>query len=466
MSSSRIHAHHEVEPDHAFDARLVIDGRMSPLCSVRLWLPLDCHEDARIDVTASEVTGSNPLPSSLIDKSGSAREPPRLVSEIDPSCNTRIEVNDLHICSVTTMPALRVHGTKISVDHIGCLRFISEYSQKDESESCSNDSYTSVLFRLSDLNYGNPSSIPRADYLGNRKIKIYGVRTLHMLLSDKPVQLELQRHWNWRHGKQGRLIAGSYPALVLKINKDQPISSHQVEDLRLLGRDACLLLTLAARHLTVVYVMVTTTATSIMEEWINPLNRQRSTTEERATDPLVDESQLEDFFAVASVRWTALTEQQRDAVRLAIFAINPFVKSTMNASFLRMFIALEGLARAWFPNLKRIDRKIEALMKEFPPSTRGYWPLIAEYKDGLNAVRDLLAHGEIVRGILQEALSVAIDQLQIWIEGFLLAILGFAHQKAPTDWLSRHVNDQWEIITDLRTAVRSLSEQRYKTQRP
>lgn len=465
MSSSRIHAHHEVEPDHAFDARLVIDGRISPLCSVRLWLPLDCHEDARIDVTGSEVTGSTPPPSSRIDKSGSALEPPRLVSEIDPSFNTRIEANDLHIRSVTTMPALRVHSTKISVGHIGCLRFIREYSQKDEGESCPNDSYTSVLFRLSDLNYGNPSSIPHVDYLGNRKVKTSVVRTLHMLLSGKPVQLELQRHWNWHKGQHGRLIAGSYPTLVLKIKKDQPISSHQVEDLRLLGRDACLLLTLAARHLTVVYVMVATTNTCILEEWIDPLNRQRSTTEERATGPLVGKSQLEEFFSVASIRWSALTEQQQDAVRLAIFSIHPFVESTRSASFLRMFTALEGLALTWFPNLRKIGRKIDALMTTFPPNVRGPWPLVAESGDGLDAIRNHLTHGGIMRGVLQEALSVATDQLHVWMEGFLLAILGFTHQKPPTDWFSNHVRDQWKTIPALRTEVRKLTEHRYQAQR-
>ena len=85
--------------------------------------------------------------------------------------------------------------------------------------------------------------------------------------------------------------------------QSQSLRWGQLEDIQQLGQDACLLLTLAARHLTVMHVVVAATKERHMEEWIYPLNRRRSTTEEEATGPLIDESELEDYFSAASARW-------------------------------------------------------------------------------------------------------------------------------------------------------------------
>lgn len=438
----------DIKPTHEFDARLVIDGRLSPLCGVKLWLPIDCHENARIQVTGSD-SASSLDPTSIDDGIGSQR----LISEIDPAWGFQVEADNLLVRSVKTKFGMRVHGTDITIGHIGRLRFARRLGKGAEAEANPNETCTSISFRLSDLNYGGPHAIPITDYRGNRKVKVSRFRTLKMRFSNRLVKLELHRHWNWYQGKFDRLVAGSFP--VLEVKQSQSLRWDQLEEIQKLGRDACLLLTLAARHLTVMHVMDAATKERRLEEWIYPLNRQRSTTEEEATGPLVDESELEDYFSSVSIRWSALTDQQRDAVRLAVFSIHPFVLSSSEGSFLRMFTALEGLATTWFPGLRKLHRKIEALVTAFPPRVGGLWPIVAPSDDGLDAIRNHLAHGGSISGSRQEALSVGTDHLQVWIERILLAILAFPHTASTRDWLSRHVQAQWNELPRLRVAVKA-----------
>lgn len=440
----------DIEPTHEFDARFVIEGRISPLCGVKLWLPIDCHQNAHIQVVGSDTASSQP-PLSINGGTGL----PRFVSEIDPVFGFRVEADDLLIRSASTKLGMRVHGTTIKIDHIGRLRFKRRLESSGEAELDPSEVCTSISFRLSDLEYGGPHVIPITDYHGSRKVRVSGVRTLKMRLSNRVVKLELHRHWNWCQGRFDRLVAGSFPVLVVK--NSQSFRWEQFEEIQKLGQDACLLLTLAARHLTVVHVTVATTKKCHLEEWIYPLNRQRSTTEERATGPLIDKSELEDYFSSASARWFDLSDKQQDAIRLAVFSIHPFVRPSTEGSFLAMFAALDGLAKAWFPDLRKIDKKIEALMSAFPPRVGGLWPIVApsKGKDGLDAIRDLLAHGGSMRGPRQEALSVGTDHLHIWIEHFLLAILGYLHKASHQDWLFSHVQGQGSELPRLRAAVKA-----------
>ncbi len=445
--STRLNAagYEDIKPAHEFDARFVIDGQYSPLCGVKVWLPIDCHEDAHIQVTGSEPT-SFPF---VNFASGSSR----LVSEIDPIFGFEVEADDLHVRSVSTTPGQRIHGTRITIDHISRLRFNRRLGAGAVAEIDPNETCTSILFRLSDLDYGGPFATPIVDYLGNRKNRVSDVKTLKMRLSNTLVQLELNRHWVWCDGKFNRLVAGSFP--VLEIKNCQALKWGQVEEIQQMGRDACLLLTLAARHLTVMHVMVVATKERLVEEWIYPLNRQRSTTEENATGPLIDRSELKDYFTAVSTRWSALTDKQKDAVRLAVFSIHPFVQSSSEGDFLQMFNALEGLTKTWFPGSWKFHKKIQELVTQFPLGIGGLWPLISPNEDGLDAIRNHLAHGSSMRGPRQEALSVGADHLRVWIERILLAILAFPYKESPTDWLSKHVQSQRSELPRLRAAVKS-----------
>ena len=442
--------HSDIEPTYQFDGRFVIDGQSSPLCGVKLWLPIDCYDDARIQIVASDANiSADEAPVDI--ESGT----PCLVSESLLESGLHIDAKNLHIRSVLTKYGLQINRTTIAIDHIASLIIEKKLSLARTELTDAIVGGIEVSFELSDLEYGQPHQMPIMDYLGNRELRISNVHNLSMHTPSKLVQFELQKHWSWRQAKFGRWVAGGFPALVIRGNHS--FCWNDLEEIQQVGRDACLLLTLAARHLTVMQVMVTSTNQRVREEWFNPLRRQKSTTEENATGPLVDVRELDNYFDVASVSWSALTERQKDAVRLAVYAINPFVESSTEGDFVRMFSAVEGLAKAWFPSLHKIDRKIPALITKFPPRYVGSWSLVSADKDGLSDIRNLIAHGNGIRKDQMEALMVGTDQLQVWIEQILLSILGFIPKRPPTDWLTRHVEEQTSELPRLRTAIRSAS---------
>lgn len=439
------------KPTYEFDATLVISDRISPLCGVKLWLPIDCHEDARIQISSSSPS-SGPNRISLDISTDS----PRLVSAIDQKFGLKIEAKPIHIRQITTKPTLKVHGINVEIDHIGSLKIVQQIQEDANAEKSPKETFTSILFCLSDLIYGSPQNVSTTDFKGNRNVEILCVRRLKMKLSTGIVEIELHKHWNWQKDHYDRLVAGNFPALEIK--KNDSLEFNQLEMIQKLGRETCLLLTLAARHLTVVHVIKTTTEKHLTEEWFYPLNRQRSTTEEKANGPLIDENFLEDYFFVASDRWSTLTDQQQDAIRLAIFSIHPFVLASSEGSFLRMFAALEGLAKTWFPQTRKIYKKIEQLITTFKPQVEKIWPIVDNNNDGLDAIRNILAHGGSMSGQQTEALLVGTDHLQVWLERILLAILHYSYIDSSRDWLSRNAANQIRELPRLRSIVKQASK--------
>lgn len=191
-----------IKPAHEFDGRFVIDGRTSPLCGVKLWLPIDCHEDARIQASGSSDPSDSRQSQPLVSQGGGTV---RLVSEIDPVFKFQIEADDVHISEISNKPALMVNGTTIRIDHISRLRFRRQEHRNDENDFFLNEACTYIAFFLSDMDYGTPKAIPKMDYLGNREAGVYHAKTLSMLSSAGLVKLGLERHWRWSDANQGRL---------------------------------------------------------------------------------------------------------------------------------------------------------------------------------------------------------------------------------------------------------------------
>ena len=96
-----------IEPDYEFDARMVVRGRMSPLCSVKLWLPIDCHTDAKIEIVGpANPQSSDFIPHDSEDLSG----PDRLISEIDAKFGLEIEAVNVLFSNMSSKPSQKVLG--------------------------------------------------------------------------------------------------------------------------------------------------------------------------------------------------------------------------------------------------------------------------------------------------------------------------------------------------------------------
>lgn len=434
--------------DYEFDARIVIGGRISPLCGMKIWLPIDCHEDAKVQIYGSSNPPEEHLPLIIEGTEGEDR----IFSEIDPCFGLQIEACGINIHEVINKPDLRVLGLSVWVDHISSLKFIRERVKSSQEKLPSNEACSHICFYLSDLNYGTPKAVPKMDFLGNREAGLVHVKEIKVQSQNGVVELALERHWRWSSTTLGRVMAGNFPALVIK--NPELFKWNQLDQILHLGRDICLLLSLAARHLTVVHVMNSGTEIRRLEEWFYPLNRQRSTTEEEALGPLVDERYLEEFFLCSSEKWLGFTDAKKDAIRLAVFSINPFVNSSTESRYLQRFTALEGLANVLFPETRKQYRKLEELNEAFPKCVSGLWPLIDKEDDGLNIIRHRLAHGDGMQGEFGEALVVADDHLQVWVERILLELLGCGHLARLSDQLVRQVQVRAKDLPRLRALVR------------
>jgi hypothetical protein len=218
------------------------------------------------------------------------------------------------------------------------------------------------------------------------------------------------------------------------------IGDSSIEDLTALAEDICLMLTLAARHLVVIHSIVSHWESASRTEWRNPLRRLRATTEEEACGPLVSVDELERYFNEISPRWCDLDAGRRDAIRIVIYSIHPFSERSMEAGFLAMFSALEGLANRWGKDSGYLRTKINALFQNHPIGVGGLWPLF-DSSDGVGLywIRNELAHGRMAGRFADGALALAHDHLQIWLEFSLLAILGHTPKANPRDWLRNQV---------------------------
>lgn len=424
-----------IQPTHEFDGRIYVEENGSSLCNVKIWLPMDCHEDAQIAVMGSSAADI-PWETIMNDHSGQTR----LISEITISGGLEIEATSIIISNLSFTGRMKTGGANITINHIGQLRISQKLNHKGETTDATEEPLTSVSFLLSDLKYGAPATTLHMDLHGNRENKTSRPRELRMQLETQTVTLNLYKHWAWRKAEFGRDIVGSCPAFLMQGGEN--LHRRDLKNIQKLAEDACVLLTLAARHLTVVHVMVIQTPTCSEQKWFYPLHRQRATTEEGGTGPLITVAQLENFFEKASRTWAKLAQNEQDAIRSAVFAIHPFSDSSTESYYMHMFAALEGLAIARFPKHYKIRQKIKAMISAFAPYSSGLWPILGANKTGLAAVRDHIAHGRHMNAHQREALLPATDHLQIWLERFLLKMLEFELTEVPHDWLSMHAQSQ------------------------
>jgi hypothetical protein len=420
-----------LDPDFDIDALMQCDGSPDLLCNVKVWLPVHAAADARVQVEAP------------ISERSSGLDPLGLVKLVNVDqqgkSTLRFEASNVFIRGSSTRAMAQKTGrTAFEIGHIGKMR-TEQVRSTDAEQALIPTVIDSMQISLSEFKYGIPMSMAFSDYKGNRKVEVQDIQSLRMKLNGATTcTLELHRHWNWTNLVDGRVLASSIPTLVL-VDAHQ-FSAAQINSLVETTEDACVLLTLAARHRIFFYGYTASTGGKLIQEWQSPLNRNRAVTEEDALGPLVNESELESFFDAASKRWCHFDSSWRDAIRLAVFSIHPVTKLSIESHFLRMFAALEGLAGICSPELFRLEPKLKALLEKHPPRIGGLWPLALAQKDiGLNWFRDEIAHGRSMKGERFAALVLATDHLQLWLEHLLLAMLGFQVGKGMRENLKHRI---------------------------
>lgn len=442
-------------PDHEFDGYLCTPDGRTFLCDIQIWLPREPSVDATLQVVLMGVNAHEVGQRGLVT----------LISEeAVEAAGLRFEAKEVLVRSSTSLvQPRRAGGTKLTFTHVGSWRIetSSRGGGKDELETRNSESnIDSLMFILSGVEYASPQVGGTVDYRGNRTIAELPPKLLSMTRASDQVlcEWELQRHWHWITNQRHKVSATSFPVLCVRHARER-CAETSLEELSRMADDACVIFTLAARHRVVVHTVISSSEAKRVEEWRNPLLRQRAVTEERARGPLVEEKDLEAYFAHVARWWDGLDAPRKDAVRLAVFSVNPLNKETLETEFLSRFSALEGLVKRWVDQQGSLQERTDAMLQLYPPRIGGLWPLF-DKSDGepLYWIRNELVHGRRVMRFAAGALPFANDHLQLWLEHILLALAGYIHRRHQDDWLSNQAVLQRNHVLNLTKELRQQAK--------
>lgn len=431
----------DLNPDYEFDGYAVTGTGKKWLSDVKIWLPFGTHDDGAIEVTVMGRSTGNLDEVTSIEK---------LVSE-SPELSFTFEAVE---------PFIRRASSSCSRRLAGGIRLEIEYLRSwSIHHRLAMDIKRSYLqLTLSALRYGRQPAMVSVDAKGNRKVNFLQPPKL---LKLKGCRGEIRSSWYlgsvWNWGKKHEdcnIRAAASPALILA----KHVKSANFAELSQMGKEVCLLLSLAARHLVLVYHQHAEDKCGWHDEWFQPLNRPRSTTEEAACGPLVDESELESFFDVAGPVWYVLDVAKKDAIRQAVFAINPVLELTVEARYLSLFSAFEGLVKRWPLNSEEgFCSNFRRFQKCFPIELENnLWPVCKSGIGNLYWLRNEFAHGYSVMRLPVGLISTALDHLQLRIELSLLKIFGFHRQQSRKDWLTNQAIKSREQSTKLIESIQHL----------
>ena len=439
-------------PDHEFDGCLHTKDGQNLLCDIQVWLPRSPSADAKVQVVVMGVIAHD-LPQGLVSLTS---------DKLLEAQGFRFSAKEVLIRRATSLAIKRkAGGAKLTIGHVGSWtieqwRLRNTTATENADTSIKDAVAKSVELVLSSLNYAQPEVLVTVDYKGNRTVEeLDPPRVLRFANSSGEILCawELQRHWRWARITRDEISATSFPILHWTDFKDHCATSLAREELVHLGDDACVLLSLAARHRVAVHTINSFTDSTHAQEWRYPLQRVRAITEEEACGPLIGEEELECYFEHATRWWSGLTEIQKDSVRLAVFAINPITDSAMESRFLSMFTALEGLTKRWGKG-GHFCSSFSAMVQTYPVQIGGLWPVCGgKDEKSLYWLRNEIAHGGSVMRFAPGALPLASDHLQLWLEHVLLALMQYGKQRHYRDWLTDQVFKQNDEVKRMMLAL-------------
>lgn len=415
-------------PDLEVDAYLVHGTEKKILCDVRIWYPQLSSEDVRIEVVAIGVDADTAHPEGVAQlKSVEASE--------DALC--RFEAYEVLVRQSSYRGRRLAGGTRLTIGYIG--RLIER--RLPLSERVGPQIRNNVQFTLSDLDYALRTENSIVKYTGDRRVFKDDPRLLRVSEGDVSVEFSLERHWVWRKDEKDFISATSTP--VLNVQHTTRLRQVPTEQLVRLADDACLFLSLAARHRVLLHGSVVGIGARVEREWRNPLKRNRAAHMEGAEGILVSEDEVEDYFIAIADNWKAMQPAEKNALRSAVFSIQPLMETTIEARFVAMFFALEGLAKLWGSGDGTLRSKLERLLERFPVAYGMIWPLFdTPGLVGLVSIRNHFAHGRILAGEGSGAVALANDHMQVWLERFVLGILGYHPMNTSRDWLQTQIRSQ------------------------
>lgn len=464
------------EPDRGLNAWLMRDGHKLAECDCNIWLPRNACDAGAIELGTFAF---------FMDFGG-----PLELKGASPDGWT------VHATGVWISSVSRGHGSeekstrsRIVVDHIDSLTVMRNIMTRPDREEVTNDDEPTepghLSFRLTDSRY----------------VFIPEVRTLH---SNGSIRVRRHRSMNLKHPMLGALridrhhhfSKGNNPhdtyitsqlAIEVRGKIRKNLESLDNKTARAYVDDACLILSLAARHRVLVTGHTRYDHGVLENTYDSPLQSLNPEASEYGWE-LIGRSETIQFLNHALARFAQLPEVEQRSIRHALYPLVPTRHPHLEESFVSMFSAFEGLlepyrekkgikhtvgtSRAWKAIEKKLRKVINetdisdstfnrSLMKARLPELRhiplhavandylkelkvpvdDLWPAFGSPGESatLYSIRNSLAHGEPMSDLIKP-LSLAQFHLRILLERIVLALLGWDIDKsnASPDRVKHH----------------------------
>lgn len=457
-----------VEPDVGLNAWLMRDGHKLAKCDCNIWLPKNARDAGAIEIgtfdTAMDFGGP-------LELKGESPE------------GWTIHAHGVWISRVSKLYWHEEKNTRstMDVDHIDSLTIVRKIMTSSSREETVNEGASAdpghLWFHLTDSRYvfvgGGQMQYP------NGSIRVINHRSMnfkHPMLG--PLRIDRHHHFSKGENPYDTYIT-SQLAIELRGKIRKNLQSLDNKAARTYVDDVCLILSFAARHRVLVTGHTRYDQGVLENTYDSPLQSINPESSESGWGELIERSETIQFLTRALARFDRLPETEQRAIRHALYPLVPARQPYLEASFVSMFSAFEGLlepyrdkngikhtvgtSRSWKTIEKRLRKAIDeidisdpafnrSLMKDRLPELR-YIPLHAVAHDYLKelmvpvddlwpafgkpgetatlySIRNSLAHGEPTSGDIIEPLSLAQFHLRILLERVVLALLGWDIDKS------------------------------------
>lgn len=482
-----------VEPDLELNAWLTRDGHKLAECDCNIWLSKNASNAGAIEIGtfATYMDFGGPL-----ELKGESQE------------GRRIHAQGVWISSVSKPYWQEEKSTrsKMEVDHIDSLTVIRKLMPPSSRDGTIKDGLADLghlSFRLTDSKYVSVGGSKMQYANGSIRIKHHwSMNFKHPILG--PLRIDRHHHFSRGENPHDTYITSQLAIEVRgKIRKN--LGSLDMSLARTHMDDVCLFISFAARHRILVTGHTKYDLGILENKYNSPLQSLNPAVNESSWGNLIERTETIEFLNHALARFVRLSEPEQKAIRYALYPLVPTHDSYLEASFVSMFSAFEGLlepyashkgikltfgaARSW----KKIEKKLRMtideiqisdpafnreLMKSRLPELRyvplhavasdflaelmipieDLWPAFGSPGDTatLYSIRNSLAHGEPISDDLIEALSIAQFHLRILLERAVLALLNWDVEKSTIspDRIKRRGYIGFEEIENHRNVVR------------
>lgn len=445
------------KPTLEFDGEMRTHAEKVVPCAVQIWYAANAYDPMTIRVIAPDIEDHVTLPTEISTGFG---------LYCNASCEIKLQGVWLREWTSHSLPVRRQLNHEIQLAHVSRLVLSSTVpiGRIDVIEGAT-ECQAPLAIKLSESAYLSPVLHPNPDAKG-----MLAFEQLHPLETEHPVLGVVKFERRFRFTPSGTQDVHVSSELVAVVSRPLIAETVDAKATAELFEDLCLLASVAGRHRVEIRGWWTNASEYFEEAFTNPLEYGAGLQKVDKDDVLIDRHDTSHFLKHCIETWNTFNCDELRKLRYACYALAPRNEVSIEASFLAMFPALEGLVsifvarhggglvyskpKAWKEirsllksaidsidvddphfnpaamkqNLSALERVplsqlTRSVLSDLGAWTDQLWPLFEANGTALANVRNLLAHGEQIDPHKMGAVVVARDHLRRILERTLCRAL-------------------------------------------